>query len=75
MVSLDNAMPALAFDRDVPVRADTVARPDIRACFAPGSPGAGPVFVTTLPAPRTDLPGGDTQRTGGTARDAADLGR
>jgi AraC-like DNA-binding protein len=55
MVSLDNAMPGLAFDRDVPVRADTVARPDVRACFAPGSPGAGPVFVTTLPAPRTDL--------------------
>jgi AraC-like DNA-binding protein len=55
MVSLDNAMPSLPFDRDIPPRADAVARPDIRACFGPWSPGAGPVFVTTLPTPRMDL--------------------
>jgi AraC-like DNA-binding protein len=57
MVSLDNAMSSLPSDRELPPRADAAAgRPDIGAWSALLRPGAGPVFVTTLPTPRTDLP-------------------
>jgi AraC-like DNA-binding protein len=56
MGPFDNAMLSLSIDREVPLRTDgATVHPDIRSGLDPLRLGAGPVFVTMLPTPQTDL--------------------